>query len=111
MYSWLLPAVKAILPHVGTIITAAQPMFKSRKIDPSASRDELLLQDQISELQKAVSQNAHNIKELAEQLQQVVMTLERAAIENERRHRRLRIVAGAALACGLISLGLLLGSR
>jgi len=107
MYAWLLPTIKAILPHVGTIITAAQPMFKSRKVDKaSAGSDELILQDQISELQNAASQNASNIRELAEQLQQTVMTLERAAIENEKRYRRLTIVAGTALVCALVSLGL-----
>lgn len=106
MYAWLLPTIKAILPHVGTIITAAQPMFKGRKVDKSASSDELILQEQISELQNAASQNAGNIRELAEQLQQTVMTLERAAIENEKRYRRLTIVAVTSLVCAVVSLGM-----
>ncbi len=108
MYAWLLPTIKAILPHVGTIITAAQPIFKSRKIDRSASSDELLLQDQISELQEAASQNATNIRELAEQLQKTVMTLERAALENQQRTRRMMVMASTALACSVVSLAIVL---
>lgn len=108
MYAWLLPTVKAVLPHLGTIITAAQPIFKSRKVKPTASGDEQLLQDQISELQEAASHNAGNIRELAEQLQQTVLTLERAAIENEKRYRRLNIVAGTALVCAMVALGMVL---
>ena len=108
MYAWLLPTIKAILPHVGTIITAAQPIFKSRKIDRSASSEEQLLQDQISELQEAASQNAGNIRELAEQLQKTVMTLERAAIENRQRTRRLTVIAVTALACALVSLAIVM---
>ncbi|GGI19360.1 MAG: hypothetical protein REI95_00460 [Oxalicibacterium faecigallinarum] len=107
MYAWLLPTIKAILPHVGTIITAAQPMFKSRKVDKtSANSDELILQDQISELQNAASQNAGNIQELAQQLQQTVMMFERAAIESEKRYRRLSIVTGTALVAAVVSLGM-----
>ncbi|WP_293776056.1 hypothetical protein [uncultured Oxalicibacterium sp.] len=108
MYAWLLPTVKAILPHVGTIITAAQPIFKSRKVDKSAGTDELILQEQISELQQAASHNAAHIRELAEQLQQTVMTLERAAIENAKRTRRLTIMAATALVCAVIALAVVL---
>ncbi len=104
MYSWLLPAVKAILPHVGTIIDAALPVFKKRKIDANAATQEALLQQQINELQEVASQNAVRIKDLAEQLQQMVMTLEQGVIANERRYRRISALSGCALLAALASI-------
>lgn len=108
MYAWVLPTVKAILPHVGTIVAAAQPMFKKRKVDQTVREDERVIQEQILELQDAASQNAANIHELAEQLQQTVLTLERAALESERRYRRLSMFSGVALVCSLVAVGVAL---
>lgn len=96
MYTWLLPAVKAILPHVGTIISATLPVFQSRKVDANAATEEALLQQQITELQEVASHNAVHIKELAEQLQQMVITLEQGVIANEQRYRRLSLLSGIA---------------
>jgi len=77
MAAWLIPALKAVLPHVGTIISAASPAFTRKKTDANQT---LLLQEQIAELQSAASQNAVHIKELAEQLQTTVAALENAAL-------------------------------
>lgn len=107
MYAWLLPAIKAVLPHVGTIVAAALPVFKSRRIDErEAPPEDVVLQQQIIELQEVASQNATHIKELAEQLAQMVVTLERAAIENERRYRRMAVLSCVAVACSVIAIGL-----
>lgn len=106
MYAWLLPTVKAILPHVGTIISTALPAFKSRKIDENAATQEALLQRQITELQTVASQNAVHIKDLAEQLQQMVITLEQGVLANERRYRRMSILSALALLLSLIAIGL-----
>lgn len=106
MYSWLVPAVKAILPHVGTIIDAALPVFKKRKVDENAPTQEALLQQQINELQDVASQNAIRIKDLAEQLQQMVMTLEQGVIANERRYRRMSLLSWMAIALSLTATGL-----
>lgn len=106
MYSWLLPTVKAILPHVGTIISTALPVFKSRKVDENAATQEALLQQQISELQEVASQNAIHIKDLAEQLKQIVITLEQGVIANERRYKRISILSWIAFASSLTAIGL-----
>src|SRR3989449_8512003 len=68
MPAWLIPALKAVLPHIGTIISAAAPVFTRKNADAVANQT-LLLQQQITELQSAASQNAAHIKELAAQLQ------------------------------------------
>lgn len=106
MYSWLLPAVKAILPYVGDIVNAALPVFKSRKIDENAATEEALLQKQISELQEVASQNAIHIKDLAEQLRQMVVTLEQGVIANEQRYRRLSWVAWVAIVLSIAAISL-----
>ena len=66
MAAWFVPAVKAILPYVSAIVTAAVPVFTTRKADEAAAAQAQLLQKQIAELQSAASQNAVHIRELAE---------------------------------------------
>lgn len=107
MYTWLLPAVKAILPYVGDIVNAALPVFKSRKIDEGEATQEALLQKQINELQDVASLNALHIKELAEQVKQMVITLEQGVIANERRYRRMAVLSWIAIALALTAIGLL----
>ena len=78
MATWLIPALKAVLPHIGTIISATAPAFTKKGTAPTTDQIHLL-QQQISELQAAASQNATHVKELAEQLQNTVAALEQAA--------------------------------
>ena len=99
MPAWLLPAVKMILPHVGTIVAAAKPVFTKRRADTS---DPAIVQQQIAELQAAASENAALVKELAEQLQLTVTALERAAAITQERVRRLYAISVTAV---LIALG------
>src|SRR5204862_7988888 len=87
MPAWLLPALKAVLPHIATIISAAAPVFTRKNADAVANQA-LLLQQQITELQSAASQNAGHIKELAAQLQNTVAALEQAASIAEAKFRR-----------------------
>ena len=103
MAAWLIPALKAILPHVGTIISAATPVFTKKKMDTAAGQT-ALLQQQISELQSAVSQNAANIKELAAQLQSTVTALEQAALTAQANLKRTRLLCVAAFALSLLAL-------
>src|SRR6266705_2177070 len=105
MPAWLLPALKAVLPHIGTIISAAAPVF-TRKAD--AANQALLLQQQITELQSAASQNAAHIKDLAEQLQSTVAALEQAASIAEAKLRRALLLCVAAAALSAVSLGIAL---
>jgi hypothetical protein len=100
MAGWLIPALKAVLPHLGTIVTAAKPVF-TRK---GATADQATLQQQITELQAAASQNAANIQELAEQLQRTVTALEQASVSAESRLRRVVVFSAVAVAFSTFSL-------
>ena len=107
MAAWLIPALKAVLPHVGTILTATVPAFTKKKADAVANQT-LLLQQQIAELQSAASQNAAHIKELAEQLQNTVAALEHAASIAEANLRRVFLVCVVAAAMSVAALCVML---
>src|SRR4051794_36492508 len=76
MASWIIPALKAVLPHVGTIITAAKPIFTKSRPDSLGLSADAPVQQQIAELQAAAAQNDATIRKLAEQLQRAVTALE-----------------------------------
>jgi hypothetical protein len=103
MAAWLIPALKAVLPHIATIISAAAPVF-TRKSE--AANQALLLQQQITELQSAASQNAEHIRELAAQLQSTVAALEQGAAIAEAKLRRVILLCVAAAAVSAVSLGI-----
>jgi uncharacterized protein YlxW (UPF0749 family) len=103
MAAWLIPALKAVLPHIGDIISAAAPVFTRKKADAAANQA-LLLQQQIAELQQAASENAAHIKELAEQLGSTVAALEQAAAIAEAKLRRTLLLCIAATVLSAISL-------
>jgi len=98
MPAWLIPALKAALPHIGTIISAAAPVFTRKNADAVA----------ITELQSVASQNAAHIKELAEQLQSTVAALEQAASIAEAKLRRALFLCVAAVVLSAVSLGIAL---
>ena len=100
MPSWLLPAVRLILPHVGTVIAAAKPVFTKRR----EAADQATVQQQIAELQQAATENAALIKELAEQLQTTVNALEQAATATQERVRRLYAISVTAMLVALAAL-------
>jgi hypothetical protein len=109
MPSWLLPAVKLILPHVGTIVAAAKPHFTKRKGE--AEEGNGVVQQQIAELQNAVSQNSAVVRELAEKLELTVTALEEAAATAQTRVKRLYaisifalVIAVAALSVSVVAL-------
>ena len=108
MAAWFIPALKAVLPHVGAIISVATPVFTKKKVDATADQT---LQQQISELQAAASQNSAQIKELAEQLQSTVAALEQAASIAETKLRRVLLFCVAASAVSLCLVLFLLLSR
>lgn len=105
MATWLILALKAIVPHIGTIVSAAIPVFTRRNADAA---NQALLQQQITELQSAASQNALHIKELAQQLQSTVTTLEQAALLAEARQRRLLLAGIGTVVLSAASLGVAL---
>ena len=102
MAVWLIPALKAILPHIGTILSVAVPVFTKKNADADANQ--ALLQQQITELQSAASQNALHIKELAAQLQSTVAALEQAASIAEKRLQRVFLVCIVAIILSVSSL-------
>ena len=103
MAVWLIPALKAVLPHIGTILSVAVPVFTKKNADAVANQ--ALLQQQITELQSAASQNALHIKELAAQLQNTVAALEQAALIAEARHQRVLLACIVAILLSVTSLG------
>jgi hypothetical protein len=102
MPAWLIPALKAVLPHVGTIVSAAAPAFTKKSAD--AANQTMLLQQQITELQAAASENDAHIKELAAQIKNTVEALEKGASVAERRHRRILVLCIAATVLSVTSL-------
>jgi hypothetical protein len=102
--SWLIPALKAVIPHVGDILSAAKPVFtKKRPETPAAAPD--LVQQQIAELQAAASQQSAHIKELAAQLENTVAALQKAAALAEERLRRVLIFTALSAAIAIAALG------
>lgn len=107
MPAWLIPALKAVLPHVGTIVSVAVPAFTRNRAD-TAENPSALMQQQIAELQAAAAGNATHIRELAEQLKVTVTALEQAAAVAEARHRRLMLLSVSAMVLSVIALAIVL---
>jgi len=92
MAAWL-PVIKASLPYVTQIVTAAIPAFTSKP--PNAPPDEIVPK-QIEELQAAVTHNAEAVKSLATQLKDTLEVLEQSGrrLETElARQRRMTLFA------------------
>jgi hypothetical protein len=102
MPAWLVPALKAVLPHVGTIITVAAPVFTKKSAE--AANQAQLVQQQIGELQNAATQNAENLKALAAQLQETVTALHQAAAIAEQRLRRAFLLCMVATGVSVVAL-------
>jgi hypothetical protein len=94
--SWILPALKAILPHVGTIIETAKPVLTRKSGGAKPATEE-----QIAELQAAVTQNADHIQALAEQLRRTVTVLEEEAEATRGKLRRAYLWCGVSMALSL----------
>src|SRR3954471_2367898 len=107
MTGWLQAALKAVLPHVGDIVSATRPAFTNRKPGMAANQADLV-QQQIAELQAAVSQQSAHVKELAAQLQSTVLALEKAAALAEARLRRVLLFTAVAAAIAVAALGVAL---
>jgi hypothetical protein len=106
MAGWLLPTLKAILPHVSDVVSAVRPVFTRRKTEAAAAvaNPGDLVQQQIAELQAAAAQNADHIKELAAQLRSTVAALESATLTAEARLRRTVVLCAVAMAISVAAL-------
>ena len=97
MAAWIVPALKAVLPHVGSIVAAAAPVFTQKKSEEAAAGQSAHVQQQITELQQAAAQNAAHVRELAEQLRETVTALERAAEHADARMQRASLLSTIAI--------------
>ena len=102
MAVWL-PALKALLPYITQVVTAAIPAFTTRSDQARAAE---VIPRQIQELQAAVTHNAQSVKILADQLQQAITSIDAAVAAAEREMRLLRGLAGAAILLAVLALGL-----
>ncbi|MGE0644051.1 MAG: hypothetical protein AB7P24_10290 [Nitrospira sp.] len=110
MPAWLYPALKAVLPHVGIILSAAAPVFTKKSADAVPNQTSML-QEQVIELQAAVAKNDTHIKDLAMQMRTTLEALEQGAALAERRYQRLltmclgtAVVAAVSMALALVLL-------
>jgi hypothetical protein len=103
MPAWLIPTLKAIAPHIGSIISAAKPVFTKK--DTAANDQSQLLQQQVAELQTAVVGNATHIHELAAQVQKTVAALEQGAVIAEKKLDRAMIICIISGALSIIAIG------
>jgi len=99
MAAWL-PVIKASLPYVTQIVTAAIPAFTSKP--PNAPPDEIVPK-QIEELQAAVTHNAEAVKSLATQLKDTLEVLEQSGRRLETELARQRRMTLLAVAIAVIS--------
>ena len=95
--------LKSVLPYVGTIVSAAAPVFTKKSADAAANQA-LLQQQQITELQAAASGNDAHIKELALQMQNTLGVLEKAAALADKRHLRIMVLCISAIIISVTSL-------
>lgn len=107
MPAWLIPVLKSVLPYVGTIVSAAAPVFTKKSTDAAANQT-VLQQQQITELQAAASGNDAHIKELAMQMQNTVEALEKGASLAEKRHQQIMVLCISAIIISVTSLGTVL---
>jgi uncharacterized membrane-anchored protein YhcB (DUF1043 family) len=101
---------KLVLGNLDTILGVVRPAFTRKKLEEAADRTALLDQ-QIAELQAAAASNAEQVKQLAEQLKEVVAALAQSAaeVQAERAARRrlsqlALTLAGVAIVCSLAAL-------
>jgi len=97
------PVIKASLPYLTQIVTAAIPAFTSKP--PPADRPDELQNKQIAELQTAVTRNAESVKGLATQLKDTIEVIDQAAGRLEREVARMRRLVIAAIIIAVASLG------
>ncbi|RJG02474.1 hypothetical protein [Noviherbaspirillum sedimenti] len=103
MAPWIIPALKAVLPHVGTIVSAAKPIFTKTSADAAGLSANAPVQQQIDELQAVAAQNDAHIRELAAQLQTAVTALEEAALAADAKAQRLLRLCVTAMGISVLA--------
>lgn len=100
---------KLVLNNLDTVIGVVRPAF-TRKRDDAAANQAELVNKQIAELQGVVATNAEQIKELAEQLKNVVTALEDAAREVAIERAKTRRFALVAIGIAMVAMAVAAGS-
>ena len=98
MAAWL-PLLKASLPYISQIVTAAIPAFTSKT---SADKSAEVVPTQIAELQSAVTQNAEAVKALATQLKGTIEGIDTGAAKLEQEIKALKRLAQIATILALL---------
>jgi hypothetical protein len=99
MAAWL-PLIKASLPYVTQIVTAAIPAFTSK---PSSGKSDDVIPKQISELQSAVTHNAESVRALATQLKQTIEGIDVGAEKLQQELRAIRWLAVVAVVLAVVA--------
>lgn len=102
MAAWL-PILKAALPYVAQIVTAAIPAFTAKS---DASKADPIVAQQIEELQTAATKNAESIHILADQLQHTIQGIETAVTGLERQVLIYKKLLFASLSISVVALAL-----
>lgn len=100
---------RLVLSNLDTIIGVVKPAFTRKKLDAVTSQADVVSQ-QIAELQTAVATNVEQIKELAEQLKNVVTALEDAARAVAVERAKTRRFALVALGTSVLALAVAIAS-
>lgn len=100
MAAQLLPIIKAAVPYLTQIATAAIPAFTSK---PDATKSDPALTRQIEELQSAATRNAHSVQILAEKMQEAIHGMEAAAQEARQQADAYKSMLYVSLALSLMS--------
>lgn len=102
MAAWL-PLLKASLPYVTQIVTAALPVFTS-KAGKTDSKD--LIEKQVAELQAAVTQNAEAIRLLAAELKQTIEGIAAAGQAQQQEVKALRRLVAVSGLTAIVGAGM-----
>jgi chromosome segregation ATPase len=100
---------KLVLNNLDAIIGVVRPSLTRKKAEAIANQAEIVNQ-QISELQTAVATSAEQIKELAEQLKNVVTALDDAARAVAIERAKTRRFALVAIALAITAMAVAAGS-
>ena len=101
---------KLVLNNLDTVLGVVKPAFTRKKDDAAANQADLV-NKQIAELQSAVATNAEQIKDLAEQLKNVVTALDDAAQAVAIERAKTRRFALAAIVISVAALAVALLAR
>jgi len=98
-----LKTLSPLVLKLADIAVSALPYFTQRKSEAAPGIDDKATQQQITELQSAVTQNAEYVRTLASDLKSAIAAIEEGGEAIEARFRRLKLLAYFALALSAIS--------